>query len=92
MACETMSDMIDNLLIDEDKHHALMSYRKTKHGSRVVASDHNSLITKVTSEWNKKLPAGRIEMYNLKDQEGLKKFKEMTSKDDFLSSVFTNGN
>ena len=28
-------------------------------------------------------------MYNLKDKEGLKKFKEITSKDSFLSSVFT---
>ena len=27
-------------------------------------------------------------MYDLKDQEGLKKFKAMTSKDNFLSEVF----
>jgi hypothetical protein len=30
-----------------------------------------------------------MEMYNLKDKEGLKKFKEITSEDSFLSSVFT---
>ena len=31
-------------------------------------------------------------MYNFKDPEGIKKFKEMTSKDTFLSEVFDDEN
>ena len=38
---------------------------------------------------NKILCKQKNEMYNLKDKEGLKKFKEIMSEDLFLSSVFT---
>ena len=88
LGCEVMSEMIEGMSIDETKKHALASFRKTKNGTKVKESDHNSMITKVKGLWNKKLPHNRTEMYNLKDKEGLIKFKEMTSKDNFLSSVF----
>ena len=83
LACEDMAEMIEELVIDEDKQHVLTSFRKTKTGTKTKESDHNTLITKVTAVWNKKLPAKRIEMYNLKDKEGLKKFKARTSQDTF---------
>ena len=91
IGCEMMSDMITELVIDEEKLHALTSYRKTKTGPKVIQSDHNSMITQVQSVWHKKVPKERTEMYNLKDKEGLKKFKDITSKDTFLSEVFTEG-
>ena len=91
LACEDMAEMIEELVIDEDKQHVLTSFRKTKTGTKNKESDHNTLITKVTAVWNKKLHAKRIEMYNLKDKEGLKKFKAMTSQDTFLSSKFKDG-
>lgn len=65
------------------------SYKKTKNGPKVKESDHNSLITKIKGTWKKQIVQKRTEMYNLKDKEGLKKFKEITSEDLFLSSVFT---
>ena len=41
----------------------------------------------------KKTKSKRVEIYNLKEKEGLTKFKYMTSKDTFLFSVFSeNGN
>ena len=45
LVCELMDDMVEELLIDEDKKYALTSYTKTKNGAKVKESDHNSLIT-----------------------------------------------
>ena len=64
---EVMSEIIEGMIIDETKKHALASFRKTKIGTKVEESDHNSIITKVKGIWNKKLPCNRTEMYNLKD-------------------------
>ena len=49
------------------------------------------MITQVKAVWQKKVHKERIEIYNLKDKEGLKKFKEITSRDNFLSEVFSEG-
>ena len=56
IGCEMMSDMITELVIDEEKLHALTSYRKTKTGPKLIQSDHNSMITQVKSVWHKKYP------------------------------------
>ena len=86
-----MTDMITGLVIDEDKINALASFRKTKTGTKVTQSDHNSMITQVKAVWQKRVHKERIEIYNLKDKEGLKKFKEIPSRDNFLSEVFSEG-
>ena len=88
IGCEEMNDMITSLVIDEKKEHALASFRKTKNGSKVTESDHNSLITHIKAVWKKKQIKEGDEIYNLKNKMGIKQFKELTSKDEFLSSVF----
>ena len=88
LVCENMDDMVEGLVIDESKNHALTSYTKTENGTNVKESDHNSMITNIKALWVKKPQIKRVEIYNLKDREGLTKFKFMTSKDTFLSSVF----
>ena len=88
ICCDEMSDMIEELVIDEKKTYSSSRFRKTKNEIKVIESDHNSLITKVKAEWKKKQPENRTEIYNFKDIDGLKKFKEITSKDTFLSGVF----
>ena len=90
IGCDDIYDMISQLTIDEKRDHVLTSFRKTKNGSKITESDHNSLITNIKAVWKKKLPKERIEIYNLKDKIGLNKFKALTSKDNFLSSVFNN--
>jgi hypothetical protein len=92
IGCEEMAEMIEHVNIDEEKTFVLTKYRKTKHGVKVIESDHNSIITYVKAGWNKKINIKRIEMYHLKDKEGLNKFNEMTSHDKFLSSVFDDEN
>ena len=46
------------------------------------------MITNIKASWVKKPQIKRVEIYTLKDREGLTKFKDMTSEDTFLSSVF----
>ena len=91
IGCDEMSDMIAELVIDEDKQYPLCRFKKTKNGVKVVESDHNSLVTKVKAIWKKKQPESRTEIYNLKDSDGLLKFKEMTSKDEFFVRLFWRG-
>ena len=91
ISCDIMTDMISELVIDERKLNYLASFKKTKTGPKITQSDHNSMITQVKAVWNDKVPKEQTEMYNLKNKEGLKKFKELTSKDTFLSEVFSEG-
>jgi hypothetical protein len=90
ITCDEMADMIEELVIDEEKKFVLTKYTKTKKGVKTKESDHNSLITKVLANWNKTKNNVRIEIYNLKDKDGQRKFKEMTDKDNLLSSSLKN--
>ena len=89
IVCEAVVEMISEVNIDEERKFVLTRYTKTKKRNRVKESDHNSVITYINTTWNKNKDSNRIEIYSFKDQNGLKKFKEMTSKDNFLSEVFT---
>ena len=51
---EVMSEMVEEMEIDETNEHALASFTKTKNGTKVRESDHNSIITKVKGLWNKR--------------------------------------
>ena len=88
IVCEEMEEVIEEMIIDENKEFALASYRKTKTGAKIKLSDHNSLVTKIKAEWKKEEPKLRIEIYNFKDKDGIEKFRKITSKDTFLSSIF----
>ena len=74
IGCDEMVDMVDSLVIDEARKYVLTKYQKTKKGVKTQESDHNSLITQVKASWNKNKNVKKVEMYNLKDIEGLKKF------------------
>ena len=90
IGCDEMVDMVDSLVIDEERKYVLTKYHKTKKGVKTQESDHNSLMTQVKATWNTNKNVKKVEMYNLKDVEGLKKFKDITSKNNFLSEVFDN--
>ena len=90
IVCDNMEEIISDVRIDEERTFVLTSYRKTKNGTKVIESDHHSIITNIKSTWNMKLNTKRTEIYNFKDKDSLRKFKEMTSRDKFLSEVFNN--
>ena len=73
--------------VDDRREKVLTKLIKTKHGVKRVESDHNSIITKFDLSVAKK-ETKKIEIFNFKDEKGLKKFKEMTSKNT-LAAIFT---
>ena len=80
--------MVESLLIDEERAHALTKYKKTKNGLKTIVSDHNPMMTQMNIKWSNKKKKKRLEMYNLKNLECQEKFLEVTSNSDYLSSVF----
>ena len=85
---DDMREFVSELIIDEEKNHTITGYMKSKNGPKVFESDHMTIITKFNLKWRKNLQKDRVEMFNLKDFSCQKKFFELTSSSDFLSSVF----
>ena len=77
-------ESINSLLIDEERLHVLVKYSKTKKKE----SDHNVLVTSLKMKWSKREHRKKIELFNLKNIDCQKVFKEITSNTNFLSSSF----
>ena len=74
----------------EERKHALTKIVKNK---KKVESDHNPLITTFKMTWNKsKVTNQNSNMFNIKNRKGQHKFKEETSNNTYLSSVFDDEN
>ena len=65
--------------VDDRREKVFTKLIKTKQGVKRVESDPNSIITKFDLRVTKK-ETKKIEIFNFKDEKGLRKFKEMTSK------------
>ena len=67
------SDLVQDLvsiIIDEEKDHVLASITNTKKGVVTHESDRNSIITEFSLKWEHKESEERIEIFNLKDENG----------------------
>ena len=87
---EDMEEDLESLVVDEERNHVLTRFTKSKNGIKETKSDHNVLITKFKLKWNRRMKSNRIELYNLKNKDDQKKFKEITSHETYLSEVFDN--
>ena len=81
---------VDSVRTDEEQTNCLAKFVKTKGGAKVVKSDHNSIITKFNVAWSQKTKKDKVKLFNLKNTEGQKKFKILTSKPGILSDMFKN--
>ena len=81
---------LESMLIDEEGKHALTKIVKSKGATKSKQSDHNTIVSKFNICWNKKKKSERLEIYNLKNREGQKKFKELTTEDEELTMIFEN--
>ena len=79
---------VESVRTDEEQANCLAKFRKTKGGVKVTKSDHNSIITKFNVEWSQRIKKHKIKLFNLKNIEGQKKFKLLTSKPGILSDIF----
>ena len=88
---EDLKKDVDSIIIDDNRNHVLTRISKTKNGVEKIESDHNMIFTKLKLQWDKKLRNQRRELFNLKNVECQKRFKEATSTENnngYLSSVF----
>ena len=83
-----MENLFMSLNVDEEKKHVLKSIRKTKKGIKIKESDHNVLVTEFKCEVKEEKVKEKEEIYNLKNKECQKQFKQYTSNTNFLSKIF----
>ena len=85
LVSEDLVHNIDSVLIDEKQEFAPTRISKTKN----VLSDHNVILTKLKLEWNKHIKEATNNLFNLKNKDGQKLFKEATTNNnEYLSKVF----
>ena len=85
---EDLVDKIQSVKIDEIREHVLTRISKTKDGVKTVESDHNLIETNLKLPWNKNSKTDPEKIFNFKNIECQKDFKEVTSKNTYLSEVF----
>ena len=81
-------EKVESIIIDEERRRVLTKYMKTKNGTKRMESDQNPIITKLNLKWIKSFKKERNEIFNLKNKECQNTFREITSGNNFLSSVF----
>ena len=88
---EDLKSEVQSIKIDDEREHVLTKIAKTKKGVVKVESDHNTIISKFKLSWCKNVKENRKEVFNLKNEDCQKKFKEATqgyNNNKYLSSVF----
>lgn len=81
---------LTEMLIDDERVHTLHRYVANKNKSkRKILSDHNLLFSKFGLLFNRKARKIRKEVFQYKNEERKKTFKEKTSTESILSSSFT---
>ena len=85
MVSADISHNVETMVIDEKREHALTKLTKNKNK---VESDHNPITTTFSWSWNTSSSKHLTEVFNLKNKAGQIKFKESTSNNNYLSSVF----
>ena len=87
--CNRVLPFLTKMVIDERKQHILTNYQNLKNGGKVVDTDHRTQYIDLDLEIVSCKPERR-EIYNFKETEGLKRFKEITSNTNKFSACFEN--
>ena len=85
---EDLVEDVKSVRTDEEQANCLSKFTKTKGVVKVPKSNHNSIITNFKVEWSQQTKKHKIKMFNLKNVEGQKRFKLITSKPGILSDIF----
>ena len=91
--CQELFLLLRYMKIDESRTLVLTRYSKNNGKSVITKSDHNLLYCKFKQGWNNKINEikSRYEIYNFKNLNGIRKYKELTSSDT-LSKCFKGEN
>ena len=91
MVCQKMNNHLNYAQIDSDQLFSFVKYSSTKGISKVVRSDHFTMIAQFSIRWEVNHSNERNEVYKLRDEDGLKRFNEITTKSSRLSECFRKG-
>ena len=86
IVCDKILPFINKFTIDEEKKYALSNYSSK---GKITYSDHNSLISEMYIQYDRMKPERR-EIFDYKNQEGMKKFKVLTAVKGKFSNLFNN--
>jgi hypothetical protein len=89
VVCDKILAYITKMVVDEEKQFVLTNYNKVKGEIVAKDSDHHTLVLYMNIPYAILKPK-RIEMFNLKSQEGQEKFQLLTSNSQKLSNCFQN--
>ena len=92
IVCQELYRKVEKLIIDEERKHVLARFYKNKYKTTCVESDHNLMILKLNLPVDSKMKIERKEIFNVRNEEGLKTFKELTSNNSNLVKVLSNHN
>ena len=87
--CDRVLPYLTKIVSDERKQHSLTNYQNVKNGGKVVDTDHCTEYMDLDLEVVSCKPERR-EIFNFKETEGQKRFKELTSKTNEFSACFEN--
>ena len=76
---EDISDDLESIVIDDQRQHVLTKITKTRKGITKTESDHNVIFSNFKLLWNKKDKKQRQELFNLKNEECQKAFRDATT-------------
>ena len=88
IVCSQMKEFVRKMLIDENRIYVLTKYASKKGVKKQKISDHNILVCNFSIQVVAKLPTLRKEFFLLKNADDQRKFYNLTSHTDKLSTSF----
>ena len=86
--CDKVEQYFNTMLVDEKRMHVLKKYVTTRGVKQFTYSDHNTIYAEFSIRYTEKPTVVKREMFNLRNQECLKKFSDLTSITDKFSRCF----
>ena len=87
MVSQDLVKDIGRMMIDDERKYVLTRLTKTKKGIVKKESDHNTIVTEMQIKWKTDTKTNKQEVYNLKDKDSQKRFKQDTDSTKELSNI-----
>ena len=87
VVCSRVLPHVTKMVIDVDRNHILTNYQQARLGGKAIDTDHATEYMDLDIKVETEKPE-RIEIYNFKDKDCQRKFRELTSETDLFSKCF----
>ena len=89
LVCDKMLPFFERMVIDEKKELALSNFRGKTPKKAAKTSDHNVIIAEFGLKYSKNKTEETETKFNFNDEEGMKLYRQMTSRKGFFTKYFT---